>query len=261
MGPDSGILERDLLWTRRTIVYLTVAGGSGLLVLSFTALWSAGGAAFLKVLGSGVLVASAAFSVGGLIGFLFAIPRAPGAGQGGGNAPQPSRPYYQQNTNLEQISDWLTKVLVGASLTQVTLILEAMRRGAREVAAGAGPPFAEAAAWALMIHFGATGFLAGYLLTALFLGGALSRAQRDAGRLAEQLRDVDDKTRLTESISALTDAAKGKQALTELREDVAAIDQITDVKHALQRRVRDARASDEIATVLRAFRNAGILRE
>ena len=61
------------------------------------------------------LVAGGAFLAGGLLGFLFGIPRSLAvqegvADQGG----------YQPNTNLEQISDWLTKILVGVGLVQFT---------------------------------------------------------------------------------------------------------------------------------------------
>jgi tetratricopeptide (TPR) repeat protein len=129
--------------------------------------------------------------VGGLIGFLFAIPRASTNG-GAGGRPQALRAYYQQNSNLEQISDWLTKILVGASLTQVSVIREAMRGAALAIVASTGTLVGEAVAWALMIHFAAAGFFAGYLFTALFLGGALSRAQQGALQRAQDVQAVSD---------------------------------------------------------------------
>jgi hypothetical protein len=52
-----------------------------------------------------VLIAGASFAAGGLVGLLFGIPRAVAQGSA--------------NTNLEQASDWLTKVLLGAGLTQL----------------------------------------------------------------------------------------------------------------------------------------------
>ena len=64
------IPQRDLLWTRTTIVILSGAGMLGLLILAASA-----GREFTAVLGIGLIVSGAAFTVGGLIGFLFAIPR------------------------------------------------------------------------------------------------------------------------------------------------------------------------------------------
>jgi hypothetical protein len=148
---------------------------------------------------------------------------------------------------------------VGASLTQVAVIQEAMRRGAKAIVATTGPPFGEAVAWALLVHFGATGFLAGYLFTALFLGGALSRAQQDAGRLDEDRAGVDEKMKLTASIRALTDPAKGKAALKQLLQDTAGLDTIERVREALQERVRNSRDPADTARVAQAFRDAGIL--
>jgi hypothetical protein len=60
---------------------------------------------------------AAGFS-GGLLGFIFGVPKSLADGsQTAGGAPANAS---QTNTNLEQISDWLTKILVGAGLTSVT---------------------------------------------------------------------------------------------------------------------------------------------
>jgi hypothetical protein len=57
----------------------------------------------------------AAAAVGSLIGFLFGIPKSrtdgTGATQGEGGS-------FRPNTNLEQVSDWLTKIIVGIGLVQ-----------------------------------------------------------------------------------------------------------------------------------------------
>jgi hypothetical protein len=77
--------------------------------------WPAG----LRTFGLSAVVALAAGAAGGLVGFLFGIPvrwtqeRAEAEGSG-------TELPYRGNTSLEQISDWLVKILVGVGLAQLT---------------------------------------------------------------------------------------------------------------------------------------------
>src|SRR3989344_2322905 len=61
-----------------------------------------------------VLTAGATFLLGALLGFLFAIQKASEV-----KAEDSGKQGYRANTNLEQISDWLTKILLGVGLTQM----------------------------------------------------------------------------------------------------------------------------------------------
>ncbi len=74
-----------------------------------------------RTLGALGFLSASGMIVGGFVGFLFGVPRslsstaaalATTSGSG-----QPGK--IVANTNLEQISDWLTKVLVGVGLTQL----------------------------------------------------------------------------------------------------------------------------------------------
>src|SRR4051794_33887578 len=67
--------------------------------------------------GSAVLFGLAAEACGGLLGLLFGVPRT--IDPEGGERKGAARVSYGANTNLEQISDWLTKILVGLGLTQL----------------------------------------------------------------------------------------------------------------------------------------------
>src|SRR6266508_6277591 len=69
------------------------------------------------ILAVAALVAGGAFVAGGLLGFLFGIPRSL-AGPEGSVDGAAAGGAYRPNTNLEQISDWLTKILVGVGLVQ-----------------------------------------------------------------------------------------------------------------------------------------------
>jgi hypothetical protein len=144
-----------------------------------------------------LLLAGGCVLTGILVGFLFGIPRylqgragsrtdSPQSTQTTGNAAATSptatddnqyRPTYGANTNLEEVSDWLTKILVGVGLTQLGNIPH------KVVAFGVffsgqlgGGDFGSRFAIAILLYFSLSGFLFGYLWTRLFLGGALVEA-------------------------------------------------------------------------------------
>jgi hypothetical protein len=76
------------------------------------------------------------------------------------------------NTNLEQVSDWLTKILVGVGLTQFDPLATRVWELAGKYAQVGGP----AVALAIMLNFVIAGFLCGYLITRLFLASAFVEA-------------------------------------------------------------------------------------
>jgi hypothetical protein len=67
--------------------------------------------------GAAVMVSAASCFAGGLLGFLFGIPRAMTSYNKQNSGMQRQR--LIANTNLEDISDWLTKIIVGATLVQL----------------------------------------------------------------------------------------------------------------------------------------------
>jgi hypothetical protein len=144
---------------------------------------------------AGAGLAAALAVVGVLLGFLFGIPRtlqsdAPvegaaiveGTAAPTGAAPAVPAPtqalVYRINSNLEQISDWLTKTLVGLGLTQLTTAPDRLREmGAYFAPAlGGAAEVAERVAVVAIIYFLVCGFLFGYLWTRLFLASAFKWA-------------------------------------------------------------------------------------
>jgi hypothetical protein len=94
---------------------------------------------------------------------------------------------YGANTNLEQISDWLTKILVGVGLTQLNSLPERFE----SLAAFIAPGYVEVAhpdvvAIGLVVHFIVCGFMLSYLWTRLYLGSALREADLTAFGVLEQ---------------------------------------------------------------------------
>ncbi len=135
----------------------------------------------LQAMGGGLVVAGAAAVLGAGLGFLFGVPRVrtgdparPADAAGAG-----PRDSYVPNTNLEQVSDWLTKVLLGVGLTQLGSLGSRLHQLGEALAPALGgdagaAPFAAA----LVLYFLVLGFLAGWLATRLLLPRALSDADR-----------------------------------------------------------------------------------
>jgi CheY-like chemotaxis protein len=177
--------------------------------------------------GAALVCGGAFFAVGVLIGFLFGIPRvlqketAPAtppsgsapAGPGGkgpegpaqaspalGAAAQPAAPAsgyrIEVNTNLEQISDWLTKIIVGLGLVELRELPAHLHKLAEFLAFGIKLPLpvaveasqaardaavrsAEVLALMTVVYFTLVGFFGGYLMTRTYLTGAFRRADED----------------------------------------------------------------------------------
>jgi hypothetical protein len=177
---------------------------------------------------TGVMWAGACLGIGGLLGFLFGVPRtqarviveranvaaignvdvAAGAGVDSASHPNTStagrtpsggahagsKASHEPDTstitgresNLEQISDWVTKLLVGGGLTQLQDIPGKFWEWGGSLAAGligagnAGQPAmleARVFATGLIIYFLILGFFGGYLITILQLRPQLRAAE------------------------------------------------------------------------------------
>lgn len=132
-------------------------------------------------------LATYAFGFG--VGFLFGIPRVL---QGDNPSGVAGGTYIQKvNTNLEQISDWLTKIIVGLGLVQLQQLPGFLKRvsvwAAASLPLAQGSSVAQVAAFAtaFIVYFSITGFLAGYLLTRLYLAGAFRRADQPSTTISK----------------------------------------------------------------------------
>jgi hypothetical protein len=197
---DDPTLGRDLKGVFFILLPLLGLATAGVVLFSFAA--CAGCSCSSSSAATMILVAAAACTSGAILGLLFGIPRALSQGRGEGDpkaradAPRPSTEAgsgYGHNTNLEQISDWLTKIIVGAGLVEAKAIYVEFGRLSREVATGlctlaanspAPAPTLTALAGGLILFFGAWGFLAGYLFTRRALPGLFRRG--DLGGMSRE---------------------------------------------------------------------------
>jgi uncharacterized membrane protein len=98
-------------------------------------------------------------AAGAFIGFLFGVPRI--------NPNAKESAYLLPNTNIETISDWLTKIIVGVGLINFNEIGGFLKLISNQLAASLAmdAPFA----MALIVYFFIAGLIQGYLLTRMFL--------------------------------------------------------------------------------------------
>ena len=166
-----------------------------------------------------VLWAAACLACGAIIGFLFGIPRflqgdnAPPVRDEKVNVNAPAArsqksSHFAPNTNLEQISDWLTKILVGLGLINLQKFPELFNRWAVFIASGLGRPDSRYIAGAIILYFTIVGFLGCYLITRLFIAGVLAQTDKD----------------MLDTFSALpiTAAESGSLAASEVGPDIGA---------------------------------------
>lgn len=193
-GKNRQVRVERVRWNGFAILSGTVAVASILAIMLFAS-QAPTLSQFLSVLSTAFTIACACFFAGGLTGFLFGVPRTlqgdaavstaesslEEASPDNGN----NRTGYQANTNLELISDWLTKIMVGVGLTQISAIPSALTTYADYTATGLGGyPSSRVFSLGLLVSYSIGGFLTGYLLTRLNLLPALVQADQ-AARIAQ----------------------------------------------------------------------------
>lgn len=144
----------------------------------------------------------ACLSVGLLSGFLFAIPRVPPERKTEGGQEHPERKNGTGlgiNTNLEEISDWLTKILVGIGLVEASKIRSYLGRLGAYVGSALGANGNVIASGLIVLYLG-LGFLSGFLVTRLFISPSLRQADEatsgvaNAEKMAIEAKDKSDAT-------------------------------------------------------------------
>jgi hypothetical protein len=127
------------------------------------------------------LWATACLLSGGALGFLFGIPKSVQGVQVAvtpGSKVRPQAAYEQRvNTSLEEVSDWLTKLLLGIGLVQLQKVPGVVRSYSNVIKADGGLlANPEGFGIAIIVYFSVLGFLGFYLMTRLYLQRALGEA-------------------------------------------------------------------------------------
>ena len=146
-------------------------------------------------IGTAYLWALAYFVLGGLGGFIFGVPKIVANNNASSTTlrdlsalPADSseknarKNIIQENTNLTQISDWLTKVIIGAGLVDLKqiphFIVETAKKMARGISAVALKPenmdSLTVLSGGIIVYFLVWGFVSGYLVMRLVISSLLS---------------------------------------------------------------------------------------
>lgn len=205
--------------------------------------------------GAALLVAAAAVACGALLGFLFGIPRFKGRPRGTAAQPAANEPgapndrSYDPNTNLEEVSDWLTKIILGASLVQIREILTWFSGLAHWTASlfltradsGVLGDLASTAAGAVLLTYFWAAFLLSYLFTSVDLPGMLESAQSDfEEEMARRLKSLPkDARREAQSLitSRMTEVSVAETERRRLETEVIAL--LYDEEHQGYRKAID----------------------
>ncbi|HEY9421319.1 MAG TPA: hypothetical protein VIW92_07895 [Thermoanaerobaculia bacterium] len=231
--------QRGGRWTR--LAFRITLGAGSLAILIYAAQETP--LNFLKLASQSLLIALGALLAGTLLGFLFGIPRTlsqpPAATPAERTSPEAAaeeqedrtaaRTEYQGNTNLEQISDWLTKIIVGLALVQFEHIKTFIKNLVAYLATGLGSaPAYGPYVLTLLVLFAVCGFFIGYLLTRLYLGLALLRSDLESRRMTTKL----------EKIQAQVQQVREKADRPELQSMTRSLEANQDLQNGIREQIR-----------------------
>lgn len=140
-----------------------------------------------SVFATALTTSMAACGVGAVLGLLFGLPRILAAGS------SEDHHGYRANGNLEEVSDWLTKILLGAGISQLGNVGAALTAVVNYISPGIGnSSAAKAFAAGLIVSYVVGGFFLGYLFARLRLGPAFLVADDRSKKLAkpQTLKDL-----------------------------------------------------------------------
>ena len=190
----------DLIFVNSNLIFFSIVG----LGITTAVWWGRCSVALLW--------AGASAAVGFIIGFLFGFPRtiaqpvsqagspvpSGGTAHTGPDSPSSPAPVADHNgrlavnTNLEQVSDWITKTMVGVGLVEFKTLLHRFGDLSTYAATTLGKPVtgyaADPAASALIAYFAILGFLAGYLITRMFFQSAFNKVDKNLEADIQALR-------------------------------------------------------------------------
>lgn len=177
ISKENPLLEDNLVDEKENkalvfILIMVVVGLFGIVIFVYQDYLSKVNAAF-SLLATLFFLAGAIFTFSNLIGFLFGIPRTTIIDES-----EKSKSQYIGNDNLLQLSDWLTKIILGVGLTQINEIPNLLQRISQFIMNNSEGSN-QAIIILIILYFGCIGFLFGYLWTRLYFIKMLRDSDND----------------------------------------------------------------------------------
>ena len=190
----------------KSIFYITFLLAIGVLIICLYSI-ALGTERFLSVLSISAIIALTSTIVGAFIGFIFGIPRTPAARDSENIA---------ANTNLEEISDWITKIIVGVSLVQLNQISGGIVAMGNTLAHGMGDhPSSFVFSVSTMIFYFVGGFFLGYLWSRIYLPKILLTSMEEGYR--RKIKEKENELMETQTL------LKDQNIQTDIRKEVESI--------------------------------------
>ncbi|HYD36633.1 MAG TPA: hypothetical protein VEA60_03410 [Allosphingosinicella sp.] len=212
-----------------------------LLLLLFGFVFASQFRGWVGAFGIGGLIFLSAATVGALLGFIFAVPRVSAREGAEVVSDGGAHKVLSTNTNLERISDWLTTMLVGVGLSQLTN-LDGVFFRFRTFLAEAATVYDEggkatagvlpAVGPFILVLGAASGFLFMYLLTRLVLVGFFRKSEDLlSGRAVAAIRNAVAKAQASPEASESEDGTDPTGTSEPKMEPPSAKDKPSDVSN------------------------------
>jgi hypothetical protein len=190
----------------KSILFITSILVTGVIIICFYAL-ARGSENFLSILSLSAIIALTSAIVGAFIGFIFGIPRTPAV---------KDSENIGANTNLEEISDWITKIIVGVSLVQLNQLSGGIVEIGNTLSRGMGNhPSSFVFSVSTMIFYFVGGFFLGYLWSRIYLPKILLTSMEEGYR--RKIKEKEDE--LMETQTLLND----QNTKTNIRKEVESL--------------------------------------
>ncbi|MNK81771.1 hypothetical protein D3C87_1015260 [compost metagenome] len=167
----------------RFIIFLVIIGIAGIILFvcggCSNGLTKGRGAQVFSICSTLLFIAGAAFAFTSMIGFLFGIPRPAIIAES-----EKSKSRYIGNDNLLQVSDWLTKIILGLGLTQLHEIIPLLKKTAIFIRISTKLDN-DALIVLIILYYACLGFLFGYLWTRLYFIRMLRASDNDTSNIEE----------------------------------------------------------------------------
>ncbi|HZL25300.1 MAG TPA: hypothetical protein VFC39_02085 [Acidobacteriaceae bacterium] len=216
--PGASKDKSDLRDEHNMLPKLQGAAGFGFVLVILYSLQFYGTWQIARIAAVGIVIGGAALLLGFLLGFVFCYPRA--AKRLTESSSDPNS--VEDNSNLADISDWLTKIIVGVGLVELSkiphaiwLLAGALTPGLRPTGSDAYFESSRTFCLGLLLFLSTVGFLIGYIWTRLSMQPAIERLRREARATKFDLAASDKRENAADQMRAALEKARDQSSASD----------------------------------------------